>query len=433
MNYKLVKSLLDVAVGTKKTIPTDFELKLEDVDIESALRDQLKELATNYTQYCRNRYDIFDLLQESFDEVLPNKVSAIFSAFAEVQNYGQGDRPIFKVGPNKRRGKQFVTRVALSGVYETFRLDSTEFEVPTAAVGGAGIIDFERYLDGFESIMDLYDIILEGIVDHIYKLIQEALLASWNEAGRPAANKLTFSSFDPDAMQEVVNTVSAYGAPIIFCAPQFAAKMANFVSYASANPNMPQADLNDIREQGYIGKFRGTPIVVLPQSFEDETNSKFVVNPRVAYIIPAGRERIVKIAFEGQTVVRDHENRDNSMEIQAYRKVGVGIYGNPNYWAIVQNTGIVANGWSSLPAVGDAEAQKVHIVYNPGNGTGDDIVVTLNKGATYSIAANSFTGPTGLTTFNEWNTKVDGTGTGYDPADSYTANAGLVLYATWKV
>lgn len=348
MNYKLIKSLLDVAVGTKKAIPADFELKLEDVDIESALRDQLKELATNYTQYCRNRYDIFDLLQESFDEVLPNKVNAIFSAFAEVQNYKQGDRPIFKVSANKRRGKQFVTRVALSGVYETFRLDSTEFEVPTAAVGGAGIIDFERYLDGFESIMDLYDIILEGIVDHIYKLIQEALIASWTEAGRPAANKLSFASFDADAMQEVVNTVSAYGAPIIFCAPQFAAKMANFVSYASANPNMPQADLNDIREQGYIGKFRGTPVVVLPQSFEDETNTKFTVNPRLAYVIPAGRERIVKIAFEGNTVVRDHENRDNSMEIQAYRKVGVGIYGNPNFWAIVQNTGIVDTGWAVL-------------------------------------------------------------------------------------
>ena len=92
---------------------------------------------------------------------------------------------------------------------------------------------------------------------------------------------------------------------------------------------MPNQDLVDIRENGYIGKFRGTPIVILPQSFTDETNSKYVLNPRVAYVIPAGKERIVKIAFEGDTIVDEWKNRDRSVEIQVYRKLGVGIIGSP--------------------------------------------------------------------------------------------------------
>lgn len=343
---KMIRDLVSVVTGKKKNLPADFSL--EDVNVEAALRDELGKLVGSYNDYRRNKLEIFEILEEAFDEVVPKKVISILDAFAEVRFFKQGDRPYFRVPANRRRGKQFVTRVALSGVYETFRLDRTEFEIPTDAIGGAAIIDFERYLDGLEDLMDLYDIIVEGMVEYIYKLIQEALLGSWNDAGRPTANKLTMANFDPDEMQDLVNVVGAYGSPVIMAPPQFVAKMANFVTYPSANPNMPLQDLVDIRETGYIGKFRGTPIVLLPQSFEDETNTKMTIHPQMAYVIPAGREKIVKVAFEGDTIVDEWKNRDRSMEIQAYRKVGVGIVANPHFWGIAQNTEVEKGGWEQL-------------------------------------------------------------------------------------
>lgn len=118
---------------------------------------------------------------------------------------------------------------------------------------------------------------------------------------------------------------------------------------STATPNIPVRDLEEIREYGYIGKFRGFNVVVLPQSFVDDTNTKFVVNPKVAYVIPAGKEKIVKIAFEGNTIVDDYKNKgDRSMEIQTYTKLGVAIVTPLNYWGIYENTGITATGWSNI-------------------------------------------------------------------------------------
>lgn len=231
-------------------------------------------------------------------------------------------------------------------------------------------------------------------------------------------------------MHELVNTVSAYGKPIIITSPQFAAKMANFITYPNANPNLPNQDLVDIRENGYIGKFRGTSVVVLPQSFEDETNTKFVINPKVAYVIPAGKEKIVKVAFEGDTIVDEWKNRDRSMEIQAYRKVGVGIVGNPHYWGIAQNTSIVAEGWSNLPA--SSATNSYTVVYNANGGTGDDLSVTAADGSTHkALPGTIFTAPA-TKSFDKWNTVADGTGDSYNAAASIEVKSNLVLYANWK-
>ena len=105
-----------------------------------------------------------------------------------------------------------------------------------------------------------------------------------------------------------------------------------------------EAEALEIRDRGYIGKFRGVPVVVMPQSFTDETNAKTTMNPSLAYVIPAGKEKIIKLAFEGNSYFRewdDHEG-DNSITLQAYSKVGIAVVSTPNYWGIYYNRGIDA-------------------------------------------------------------------------------------------
>ena len=73
----------------------------------------------------------------------------------------------------------------------------------------------------------------------------------------------------------------------------------------------------------------------------------------------------------------------------------------------------------------------VVVTYKANGGTGDDVVVSnVQINSDYPIAANAFTPPTDKV-FSKWNTTADGTGTDYDPADTYEAAAALTLYAVW--
>ena len=337
--------LMKGALGKK--VPAEFAT--ENYDYESALRDELRKIAGTRRQFERNKYDVFDLLSEAMDEVLPQKVISTVGMFAETRQVPQGTRLEFTITRGKQRGRQFVTRATESGYYETFRLDRDRIDLTPKAIGAAGIIDFERYLDGAENIADIYEVITDGIVDEIFRMIQECLLASWNATGRPAANKVAATNFDAVAMVKLCNTVAAYGAPVIYCSPQFAAEMVNAIVY-NTETKISDTDMQEVRDRGYIGKFRGNPVVVLPQSFDDETNSKLTMNPSFAYVIPSGKEKLVKVGMEGESFFKEYDNRDNSTVLQAYKKVGVAMVGTPNYWGIYYNSGIDAQGWEDYNA-----------------------------------------------------------------------------------
>ena len=343
-----LKVLMNGVFGRK--VPAEFAA--ENYDYEAALHDELTKLLCdekgNFNRYKfeRNKYDLFELLSQNMEEVLPQSVAAALDMFTEIVNVPQGSRLEFRVTRGKQRGRQFVTRATESGNYETFRLDRDRFDVYPVAIGGGGYVDFERYLDGLESITDIYEVLQQGIVDRIFEMVQETLLSSWNLAGRPTANKVITATFDPAAMVKLCNTVAAYGAPVIYCSPEFAAEMVNAIVYNNT-AKISDQDMIEVRERGYIGRFRGFPVVVMPQSFVDETNTKLAMNPSFAYVIPAGREKLIKLGFEGSPYFRewdDHEG-DNSITLMCYVKVGVGMLATPNYWGIYYNAGIEADGW----------------------------------------------------------------------------------------
>ena len=353
MTMNELKILMNGAFGRK--VPAEFAA--ENYDYESALRDEIRKMVCDETghlnryKYDRCKIDLFELLSSNLDEIMPRAITDALGMFTEVIRVPQGTRLEFRVTRGKMRGRQFVTRATESGNYEQFRLDRDTFNVWPQAIGGAAGVDFERYLDGAESITDLYEVLEAGLVDRLFEMVQDMLLASWNMAGRPARNKVVATGFDAAAMTRLINTVGAYGSPVIYCTPEFASEMSNVITYETAI-KIPDQDVNEIRDRGYIGKFRGTPIVVMPQSFTDDKNEKLVMNPSFAYVLPAGKEKLIKMCFEGSTYVKewdDHEG-DNSIGIQTYTKVGLGMYSTPNYWGIYYNSAIDAGGWAAYNA-----------------------------------------------------------------------------------
>ena len=76
-------------------------------------------------------------------------------------------------------------------------------------------------------------------------------------------------------------------------------------------------------------------------------------------------------------------------------------------------------------------AQTYTITYLANTGSGEMAPQSKTEGVDYTIAANSFTAPTGKV-FKNWNTAADGNGTSYSAGATYSTNASLILYAQWK-
>ena len=333
-----IKELKELALhSVRGTAPETYELGT----VDEALRGEIAKLCGSVNNFMRNRYDIYDIIITVADEVVPAKTYDVLGQFAEIKSVPQGQKALFRVnGLGRNRAKKFLTQVGLSGLYETFRLDSSTFELGGKAIGGAASIDFERFLDGADNMADLMDIITEGLTDAVFGEVQKALVAAFNVM--PDTNKSTNSTFIPKEMLRIVNVVKAYGGnAVIFATPEFVGEMG---PDAIAPNTYHDDDIDAIHKTGRIKIFRGTPIVEIPQSFVDENNVQTWINPQNAYILPTGKEKVVKIVFEGNTQVWDLKNPDNSMEIHTYKKIGTAIMTYHN-WGIYQNTGIANNSY----------------------------------------------------------------------------------------
>ena len=339
--------------AAKGTVPANFTAQGEsatDYDVNAAFRDGLKELASTYSQFMKNRYDIYDIFVETVDKIMPKNTIAALSPFAEVQVVGLGQKAIFKQKTGKMRAKKFLTLAGINGVYETFRLDATTFELGGENVAIGATIDLARLMDGAESLADVMDVVNTALQDAVYIKVTQALRAAFDVVNVPAANRKSTDGFQSDKMVELMNVVRSYGNPVIFAPGEFVAAMgadaivpiSSYGSGASANAIQgvySPDDIEAIHKTGYINIFRGAPIVQIAQSFVDENNDKTYVDPQLAYVLPSGSEKVVKVVLEGDTQINDFKNRDNSLEVYAYKKMGCAILTYYN-WGIYKNTGI---------------------------------------------------------------------------------------------
>ena len=303
--------------------------------LNETFRRELNELAGTYSLYRENKNLIFSIIEEVLDDILPKKVSEQYDAFAEVRTFAQGDKPLFrrKISSNNR-AKQFITRVGLAGIYEVFKLGKNEetFEVATSAIGGAAQIGFEEFLDGRVDFAEVTKIVMDGMDELIYREMGAALNASINQL--PPANRAAVDGFDESAFDRLLTVASAYGEPTIYCTNEFAVKLIPQDAW-----RYTEAMKDELWRTGRLASYKGRKVIILEQGFENETNTRKVIDPGYAWIIPTGADtKPIKVAFEGQTIVDEYTNADRSREIQVYKKVGVVAMLTNNICAYVDTT-----------------------------------------------------------------------------------------------
>ena len=313
--------------------------------LNDTLKQSINEIAKTPQLYRENKNMLFALIEQTLEKVMPKNVIDTYGMFADVQTVAQGDKIVFYRPTGEMRAKQFITRVALAGRYEVFELAEERFEIQTTAYGGAARIPIEEFLDGRVQWSDYLSIINEGMSEAVYKEIAKALIAALSRF--PATNRVAAAAFDELQFDRLIQTVSVYGAPVIYCTLEAA------MTLLPANHDWISDGMRDERwQRGYFTHYKGTPVVVLPQSFEDETNAKKIIDPAYIYIFPTTNAKPVKIVFEGSTLVKDFDNRDWSTEMQTYQKFGVGVM-TTNNLAVFKNTSLVMDnipgpGWDSF-------------------------------------------------------------------------------------
>lgn len=323
LNREQLVQLGKIVAKADPSAPVTYSFNGENFTYDVAnetLRREFNEYAGTYALYRENKNLIFAIIEEVLDDVLPKKVEEAYAQFAETKTFAQGDKPLFRrKTSSKTRAKQFITRVGLAGIYEVFKLAPSEeaFEVRTSAIGGAAQIGFEEFLDGRVDFAEVTAIVMEGMNELIYKEVEAALKASVGQL--PPANRLVMTDFDEASFDNLIAVAAAYGDPTIYCTYEFAVRMIPKEGW-----RYTEAMKDELWKTGRLANYKGHKVIILPQGFEDETNSRKVIDPGYCWIIPTGADsKPVKIAFEGGTIVDEYVNKDRSREIQVYKKVGV--------------------------------------------------------------------------------------------------------------
>lgn len=270
--------------------------------------------------------EVFAIVEEVVEELLPKAVEDVVGGFVETKTFARDAEPIFEIkNIGKARARRGIVEGARGGIYKARRLDSKNFQVPVKVETVGAFVTLEDILLGTYSLSDLMSNITDGFVERIYINCVKALRTAKTLA--PAANIKSANGFEHTSFDQLVRIASAYGTPVIMGFRGAISKMFNGSSWTDAakNPNTSVEDIQDVRKQGFVAIYKGTPIVELPNYLVDETNSEFIFKEGDIFVLPSDA-RPVKVAMKGDLHIEENKHPSGSMEQQAHRMIGVGLY-----------------------------------------------------------------------------------------------------------
>ena len=241
----------------------------------------------------------FEIIEEVLDEILPKELEDIMGQWATIKSFARNEEVKFTTSKlGKKRAMLSIVPGARGGLYKARRLDNKDMFISTRVYTAGVYVTLEDLLLGETTLGELMDNILKGITYQVYVDVVAALRTAKTMA--PAANVASGEGLVTADFNRVVRVVSAYGRPVIMCFESFASKFNNGVANESWNPNVPVADLDDIRNYGRVQVYNGHPVVVLPNFIMNEnTNAEWAFSEADCFIFPADVKPVV-VAMQGE-------------------------------------------------------------------------------------------------------------------------------------
>lgn len=277
---------------------------------------------------------IFAIIEEVLEEVLPAELQSQVGMFAEIKSFARDESVKFTIkGIGGTRVMRGIVKGARGGIYRARKLDDRELMVTTSVYTVGYQVTLEELLTGRRTVAELVELIAKGFIEIIYVEVIKALRVAG--AAAPANNKDLSNAFSEVALKKVIRTVSAYGNPVIIAFQSAAELITNTVGAVNAyNPNIAAADLDEIRNRGRVSVYRGTPILVLPNYFMDESNTAWLFKENQIFVAPVN-EKPVKVAMHGDLYTAEVTQPHGGLEYHAHQIMGVAIIFN-NHIGLLQ-------------------------------------------------------------------------------------------------
>lgn len=217
------------------------------------------------------------------------------------------------------------------------------------------------------------------------------------------------------------------GADLTNCAAGSATSASN--GCLSGDPLYPSAPL--VENTDYtLSAMPGYTAYAYPHPLRNAGETLYTVTPSVS-----GTGGTLSSIVPASVVSGEDSPTYTQTPANGYRGTWSGTCGATGTGATYQKTNVTAD----CTVVVTFDTIKIGGVIGPGityDGNGSDsgtVPATLHYrvGGTVTVSANTGTlAKTGYT-FSKWNTAADGSGTDYDPADTFTISGNVTLYAKW--
>ena len=271
----------------------------------------------------------FALIEEAIDTILPKKLEQVLGEFAEVRQFARDAEVVFNIEKiGKNRAKLTIAKGARGGIYRVAKLDKKWFSPSTSVETVAVYVTLEEIILGTMSLSELYNNVLEGFEEKIYKEVFNALAAGQSAAGT-GYNAITTNTTKAtlgSAIDSVLPVVKAYGIPTIFGSYAALSNIYNPLAASSGYPNVE--DSADIRRYGFVQVYKGVRCVELPNYLVG--GSDWFYDDDKVFVIPSG-VKPVKVALKGDVTLIRNTQAVGSEKWEAHKIVGVGVAMANNY------------------------------------------------------------------------------------------------------
>lgn len=270
-----------------------------------------------------------DIIRETVDEGF--KQNALFDALVEYKNVAEGDSPIFDVYDDTlffvdqiSGGNQAIRRQRLGGVKQV--------TLPINTYGIRIYEELDRILAGRADFNDMIDRVSRSeeqkLLAQIYDLWANATYADLGGVnGSTIYTAAASTSYSEATLLTIMEHVEAAAGKI----PTLIGTRAAMANLYNGLTNVPESAKDQFLNEGYIGKFYGANVVIIPQAHKIGSTD-FVMNDKMISVI-ASDAKPIKVVREGDPLIvrRDATlNMDLTEEYFLREKWGTGIVMNTN-------------------------------------------------------------------------------------------------------
>lgn len=272
------------------------------------------EKITNYNEYQKHKYDIFQILSETITPIINERLEDSMGAFAEIRTVEYGDTIEFEI-ENHELFEVSRTAVGTANLIRQ-RNHNGRMKVSMGNFSAKIYTELYAFLSGNVDWSGMISKVAKSYEREIANAVNEVLFGSFSTLSPEFKYQ---GSFDEAEMLELLSRIETlYGSAVIVG------------TKAALNKIRPEylsdSDKNDLHKLGYIGNFGSYRCVALQNVFQKGTYD-FAISNNDLLILPSTDEKPVKILLEGSAIITDHQNTqgDQSIEHTFIQRAGVGM------------------------------------------------------------------------------------------------------------